>query len=168
MANTLSTIETPNLSLARIVYHTNLQRADSRPIALGVMAEITGGGCRGLGLIARTELLPGEMERVGRLIRDKLVAPFDYLKTEFEWAAGATRYGEALPALARRHTESLFFSPPTSKKWSKASRSYADLRAHLLSKLIEYCESEFWHLLGESGLELKDAKTVRAEQRLAA
>src|SRR6266849_3719539 len=117
MANDLSIIQTVNLSIARIVYHTDLQRADVAPIPLGVIAEVTGGPFRGLGLIARADLLPQELASVGRLMRESLARPFEFLKLQFEWAAAETHSGEALRALAARHTESLFFSPPVAQTW---------------------------------------------------
>lgn len=102
-----------NLSVSRIVYRTDLNRENCLVIPLGVMAEITAEGLRGLGIIARTQLLSHEIERVGRLIRSALEHPFVYLKKEFDWAITTTKPGQALQSLASRHSESFLFEPPT-------------------------------------------------------
>src|ERR1700730_3087089 len=51
---------------------------------LGVIAEMTLGPVRILGLIARTRLGENEAAKVGQMIRSRLAAPFDFLKEEFE------------------------------------------------------------------------------------
>src|SRR5258708_12539907 len=111
MADHIMTIQTGRLSLSRITYRTNLQQASGVVIPLGVIAEMTLGPWRALGLIARTQLLAEEIESIGRLIRPKLEMPFNFLLPEFDWAA-SDKSGEPLSKLPQRFSESLFFAPP--------------------------------------------------------
>jgi hypothetical protein len=109
------------LSLSRITYHCDLQRADGPVIPLGVMAEFSVGHARVLGLIARTTLDQKELAIVGRMVREKLAVPFDFLKSDFDWAckeieAEKLEAGRALKLLAARYTDSLFFAPPTEER----------------------------------------------------
>ena len=98
--------------LSRISYYCDLQRESGVVIPLGVMAEVTIGGVRGLGLIARTRVLDDELQAIGLMLRDKISNPFEFLRLEFEWAWANTESGRALSVFAQRHTDSLFFSPP--------------------------------------------------------
>jgi hypothetical protein len=112
MTATVTRILDGGLALARVIYLCDLQRASGKQIPLGVIAEITVGSLRGLGLIGRTELHEDELDSVGNLMRDQLRAPFDFLKTQFDWAWANTAAGAALGTLATRHSESLLFTPP--------------------------------------------------------
>jgi hypothetical protein len=167
MADNLSTIQTVTLSISRIVYYTDLQRADVAAIPLGVMAEITGGGCRGLGLIARTHLLQSESELVGRLIRERLSCPFNYLEIEFNWALENTESGTAMKALASRHSESFFFSPPVTTSWRKALAEDG-LEQHLVSQLCKERDREFYVLLAETPTDLGRHPGLRRIEESAA
>jgi hypothetical protein len=104
------------LSVSRITYICDLQQASASVLPLGVMAELTIGNIRALGLIARTTLDLQEVSSVGRILREKLSAPFEFLRVEFDWALSETAPGEALSALARRYSESLFFAPPQEER----------------------------------------------------
>jgi hypothetical protein len=108
------------LSLSRITYICDLQRASSLTIPLGVMAEMTLGSVRVLGLIARTRLADDEASAIGQLARHKLLTPFDFLKDDFDWAWANTQAGRALAALAGKYTDSLFFSTPKEEQVRKA------------------------------------------------
>lgn len=105
-------------SLSRISYYCDLQQESGRVIPLGVIAEVTLGPVRGLGLIARTKLLDEELQEIGVMVRERISNPFDLLKVEFQWAWSNTKPGLALPVFAKRHTDSLFFSSPKSGGFS--------------------------------------------------
>jgi hypothetical protein len=120
VAGNIMAIQVGRLSLSRITYICDLQQASALVLPLGVIAEMTLGPVRILGLIARTRLGENETVKVGPMIRSKLAAPFDFLKEEFEWAWSNTEKGTALAKLARRHAESLFFAPPTVESFRKA------------------------------------------------
>ena len=109
------------LSLSRITYHCNLQRAGGLVIPLGVMAELAVGSGRAFGLIARKTLAPGELSAVARMVRDKLAAPFEFLKPDFDWAwkkieEEKIEPGQALGLLANRYSDSIFFAAPTEER----------------------------------------------------
>ena len=78
-------------------------------IPLGVIAEMTIGTWRALGLIARTKLLDDEIAALGRIVREQVSAPFDFLKPEFDWAFAKTPPGEALAKLSERFSEFVVF-----------------------------------------------------------
>ena len=84
-------------------------------LPLGVIAEVTLGPVRALGLIARTELDDDEAVLIGSLWRDRLRKPFELLKVEFDWAWTNAGAGEALGALSNRHSESLMIATPRAQ-----------------------------------------------------
>jgi len=132
------------LALSRISYYCDLQREAGKIIPLGVIAEITVGPLRGLGLIARTQLLDSETAEIGQLLRHKLFNPFDYLKVEFDWAWTNTQPAQALQMLANQHTDSLFFAPPTFKGFT------ADDNAAAGTKLRSTLNREFTSFLDDT------------------
>jgi hypothetical protein len=137
------------LNLSRITYHSDLQRASGLQIPLGVMAEITVGSVHGLGLIARTELDRHELDSIGRLIKEKLRNPFEFLKSEFDWAWTDAPPGSALAALSNRHCESLFFAPPTTLMIRKAFKSDVDMCEFARRRLRDRRDDEFDLMLAE-------------------
>ena len=141
------------LSLSRVTYHTNLQQAAGLVIPLGVMAEMSIGKWRALGLIARTSLTGEETAAVGRLLRDQISAPFDFLKREFDWALSETNAGEALVQLARRYSDSLFFAPPSSTSVKKILPSdeavVAAVGELILPDLRKARDDDFYLMLAE-------------------
>ena len=145
MAANVTTIRPGRLTLSRIVYHTNLQRSTGLVIPLGVIAEIKVPSVRVLGLIARTRLHRRELNKIGGLLRDKLAEPFDFLELELDWALENTKAGEALSELARRHPDSLLFSPPTVKNVSKktAFATGQDLAIAARNELRRLRDKEF-------------------------
>lgn len=150
MADKIMAIQTGRLSLSRVVYHTNLQQAAGVIIPLGVIAEMTIGTWRALGLIARTSLAMDETDAIGRLLRDKLSDPYSFLKPEFDWAFSNTEPDEALGKLAQRFSESLFFAPPvvtSTKKVLPTGGAGAEL---VLSDLRKSRDEEFYLMLAES------------------
>jgi hypothetical protein len=115
VADKITAMNLGRLSLSRISYFCDLQRASGRQIPLGVIAEITVGNIRTLGLIGRTRLHPHELTSIGALIRDRLHNPFEFMKEEFDWAWTNSEAGTSLQTLAARHNESYFISPPDVK-----------------------------------------------------
>lgn len=113
MTDNIMALPTGRLSLSRIVYQCDLTRTSGSMIPLGVMAEMTVGPIRVLGLIARTVLMDAEAAQIGHLVRRSLSRPFDFLMNDFDWAWSNTAPGQALQGLASRHTESVLFVPPT-------------------------------------------------------
>jgi hypothetical protein len=113
VANNVMAILHGRLSLSRITYFCDLQKATSPIIPLGVIAEIQMGHFRALGLIARDELYKAEIEMVGQLIRTKLSTPFTFLKDEFDWSFEKMKEGfDPIAGLAQRYSDALFVAPP--------------------------------------------------------
>jgi hypothetical protein len=137
------------LALARITYLCDLQCSSGKQIPLGVIAEITVGPLRGLGLIGRTELRTDEIESIGLLMRDQLRAPFDFLKTQFDWAWANTKPGAALGELAARHSESLFFTPPKRQMIRRAFQSEPDITEYARRQLRDMRDQEYDLMLAE-------------------
>jgi hypothetical protein len=134
------------LSLSRITYHCDLQRA-GLVIPLGVIAELAVGSGRALGLIARKSLEEEELSSVGRMVREKLATPFEFLKPDFDWAWGkiATEKieaGRVLNLLAGRYAESVFFAPPLAER----VRTTADFA---LGELRRRRDDEFYSMLAD-------------------
>ncbi len=143
-------IKVGRLSLSRVTYHTNLQQASGLVIPLGVIAEMTIGTWRALGLIARTTLSADEIATIGRMWRDEISTPFNFLNPEFDWAFANTEPGEALGKLAQRFSESLFFAPPTmtaTKKVLPVGPPGAEL---ILSDLRKSRDEDFYLMLAEA------------------
>ena len=150
MADNIRAIQTGRLSLSRVTYHTNLQQAAGLVIPLGVIAEMTIGTWRALGLIARTSLAEDEAGAIGRLLRDKLSDPFNFLKPEFDWAFSNTEPNEALEKLAQRFSKSLFFAPPAvtaARKVLPIGGAGAEL---VLTDLRKSRDEDFYLMLAES------------------
>jgi hypothetical protein len=131
------------LCLSRISYHCDLQQDGGPVIPLGAIAEVTVGPLRGLGLIARTQLLADELENIGRLLRARITSPFEYLREEFDWAWTNVPAGGALVILASRNTDSMFFSPTKTRGFS-VELEQAETRLHTI------LNAEFRSLLEDS------------------
>jgi hypothetical protein len=142
-------IQQGRLSLSRITYHTDLQRASGLIIPLGVVAEMAIGQWRALGLIARTKLNPDEAGAVGRLMRDSLSEPFKFLKSEFDWAFSSTAKGEALAALSCKFSQSLFFAPPSLTEMKKVLPTGPTAAEQILSDLRKFRDEEFYLMVAE-------------------
>jgi hypothetical protein len=151
VADNIMAIEAGRLSLSRVTYHTNLQQATGAVIPLGVIAEMTIGKWRALGLIARTSLTGDEIELVARMLRAQISAPFDFLKHEFDWALAETSPGYALGTLAQRYSDSLFFAPPTFADIKKLIPSDVEpvVGELILPDLRKARDAEFYLMLAE-------------------
>lgn len=150
MADNIMAIELGRLSLSRITYRCDLQQDSGHPIPLGVIAEMTIGRVRALGLIARVDLSREEAGAIGRLIRPKLSKPFDFLLEEFKWAFSETRPGEALSRLADRFSESLQFDPPHSEEMRKILPVGPAASELVLSDLRRRRDEEFYLMLADT------------------
>jgi hypothetical protein len=123
-----------HLSLSRIIYRCDLQRDSGLIIPLGAMAELSFGPVRVLGLIARKNLDRQDLSQVGRMLRDKLAAPFEFLKSDFDWAWQKIEFerieaGRVLSLLSSRYSESVFFTPPSEERIrTTAEFALAELR----------------------------------------
>ncbi len=149
MTSNVVSIQSGRLTLSRITFHCDLQKASGLKVPLGVIAEISMGNIRSLGLIARTELKPNESNGIGILLKQHLANPFNYLRTEFEWAWGNSAPGDALAKLSDRHSTSLFFAPAAVTTLRKAC-SPTELLDFVRRELRERRDSEFDLLLAES------------------
>lgn len=150
MAENISEILTGSQSVSRIIYYADLQRASGRAIPLGVMAELVIGNWRALGLIARTNLGGEETTLIGRMLRESLSKPFDFLAKEFDWAVSDTSPGGALEALADRFAGSLRFVPPTVSQWRKALPRGDAAERPILNYLRRLRDDEFDLMVAES------------------
>ncbi len=135
------------LSLSRITYHCDLQRADGLVIPLGVMAELAVGSGRALGLIARKTLTQTELSAIRRMVRDKLATPFEFLKPDFEWAwkkieEEKIEAGRVLSLLATRYSDSIFFAAPAEER----VRTTPDFA---LAELRRRRDEEFYSMLAD-------------------
>jgi len=172
VADTIMAIQTGRLSLSRVTYHTNLQQAAGTIIPLGVIAEMIIGSWRALGLVARTSLTDRETALVGRLLRDQISVPFDFLKREYDWALTETKPGDALEKLAQRFSESLFFAPPTSTSVKNVLPTGDNVGAAvgelILPDLRKARDHEFYLMLAEDEQNGDDAVTSQDMLRRAA
>jgi hypothetical protein len=141
-------VRTGRLNVSRISYHANLQRASGVIIPLGVMAELTFGAWRALGLIARTSLSDEEMNAIAPVFRERLSSPFGFLGPEFDWAFASAPAGEALSALSLRFSESLFCAPPEDRLIKKLAASTVD---SVLVDLRKARDDDFYLMLAEAG-----------------
>ena len=151
MTDNIMAICTGRLTLSRISYHTNLQQASGLVIPLGVIAEMTLGPWRALGLIARSKLSSDELSATARMLRDKLAVPFGLLKPEFDWAFANTEPNEALAKLSERFSESLFFAPPSHQAMKKLLPEGPTAAEQILSDLRRSRDEEFYLMLAEAG-----------------
>jgi hypothetical protein len=161
------TIHAGRLSLSRITYHCDLQRASGQHIPLGVIAEMKLGPVRVLGLIARTGLTGDETSQIARLLREHLARPFEYLKAEFDWAWSNVSGGESLAALSNRHAEALFFAPPAYTSVRRPFTSGGDLDS-FKRELCDARDAEFKLMLAELRGNLELAPGLEESTKLAA
>src|SRR5262249_4090970 len=123
------------------------------------MAEIVVGPIRALGLIARTQLTPREIESIGIMVRSRLQNPFEFLKNEFEWAWEVTKPGDALSALASRNSESLFFERPILPDLSQIIARASIAEPMVASgELKRHRDNAFVDLMSETSLEPTDGE----------
>ena len=105
-----------SLTVSSIEFHCDLSRKDGLILPLGVMAEITVPGMRGLGLVSRTELDQDEIAALGEMSRRLIERPFHFLSQEFEDAWEHATPGGALQFLSAKHRHSLHFALPSNEQ----------------------------------------------------
>ena len=152
-AENVMAIEAGHLSLSRIEYYTDLQRGSGLVIPLGVMAELTIGPWRALGLIARTRLLSTEVGAIGRTLRDHIASPFNFLAPEFDWAFAETEPGAALAKLSQRFNGSIFVAPPAETSIKKLLPIGSLAAEQVLVDLRRSRDEEFYLMLAEADTE---------------
>jgi hypothetical protein len=141
--------------VAKIVYFTDVTRADARVIPLGSLSEIlVPPAMHGLALKARSELSPDELALVSPLMRDRLQNPFAFLRADCDVAWGTAEPGRAIEFLGRRHTASLSVLAPrnclTGLEWLRTRLLTPRLEA-IDSKLSGAVEGEFEDLMKQYG-----------------
>ena len=151
----MTTFPSGSFRLSRIIYIEDLQRADSRVIPLGAIAEVTLPHLRGLAMAARTALDPDELALVGSLMRDHLAVPYDFLEGEFLHAWKEADKGEALNMLMQEHSSSLSFLAPNDlqvpRRWLIGES--AALPPLVRNRLIGVVDDEFYEMILEDLLE---------------
>jgi hypothetical protein len=129
------------MQFSRISFQTSMTGRYGQVIPLGVMAEILAGEVDGLCLFARPALDENEVARVGRVIRDRLRTPFDYLREDFNWAWQHAARGRRLEELAEKYPLALRFAPPTHRRL--VIKNFDELLDAVRSRLSAECEKEF-------------------------
>ncbi len=137
--------------MSRITHHTNLQHSSGLIIPLGVIAELTFGSWRALGLIARSPLSDDELSAIAGVLRDRLRDPFAFLAQQFDWALAETEAGEGLSGLSQRFTDSMFFAPPQGHKVRRVLPQGATMAgSSILADLRKERDDEFYLMLAET------------------
>ena len=145
--------------VARIVYFTDLTRADARVIPLGSLSEILLPQIHALALKARTELQADELACVSPLLRERLQNPFEFLRSEIRSAWDNAEPGAAIDILARRHASSLSVLAPTDySERSILGRLLPAREDAVIAKLSAAVDSAFLELFNQYG---SDAATPR-------
>jgi hypothetical protein len=161
----------PAFRVARIVYFTDLTRADARVIPLGSLSEVSLPHIYGLALKARSVLLPDELALVSPIIRDRLADPFTFLRGEFDLAWDNADPGMAIDFLASRHASSLSILAPTdySERHWLLGRLLPVGGDAVEGKLSGAVDSEFGELLKHYGCHvIAPRKVIESEDRAAA
>ena len=159
MTDNVATIVNGQIHLSRITYNCDLRQGTGDVLPLGVIAEVTLGPVRALGLIARTELDDDEAVLIGNLWRDRLRKPFELLKVEFDWAWANAGAGEALGALSNRHTESLLIASPERTSLRKAFNSAQEILDFARRELRNQRDDEFELMLADLWGQLDSSPT---------
>ena len=102
----------PSLRVTRVVYFTDLTRADAPVIPLGAFSELLLPHGHALALKARSSLKENELSKVAGLLRERLKNPFDMLRREFDLAWDEAEPGQAITYLAQRHAAALSILAP--------------------------------------------------------
>jgi len=92
-----------------VTYWPNLDALPGAEIKLGVFGDLRLGKRYALGLIARTKVAPDEIQRVGRIGRHIVDAPYTALREMWEEIWGTPSPGDTFDrVLSRSHTSLLF------------------------------------------------------------
>jgi hypothetical protein len=121
MVDAITRLPTGRLRLSRIVYFTDLQHTDSRELPIGVVAEVLLPSLHAIGTALRPGFSGAEMSMIGRMMRDSLAKPIDFLWPEILDAFKTSEPGRALDRFAARHSSSLAVLAPvqieTPRQW---------------------------------------------------
>jgi hypothetical protein len=132
---TVSRMIRPSLRASRVVYFSDMTRAGSRIIPLGVFCEIVHSGGHGLALKARSVLTNGERAAVASIFGERLSDPFKFLCGEFDAAWSQAEPGKCLDFLAAQHTAALSvlapYSPAIERSWHRGLLGEPDAEAKL-------------------------------------
>jgi hypothetical protein len=112
MSTAVIPLRTGSFTLSRILFRTNMLRANTPEIPLGVLAELTVGRCRVLGMSVRRELTTREVGWLPETWQTDLAAPASFWDGQFDEAWAVAPPGEALSFLSERHAASMFVVPP--------------------------------------------------------
>ena len=116
MTSDVLTMPIVHVFLSRVVFLVDARWNSGRVIPLGVLGELSfGHDTWVLGLIARKQLSGDEISCLGPLICEKLANPFQFLKSEFDWAWAQNQRGKAIELLLERNTGALRFQPPLDR-----------------------------------------------------
>ena len=136
----------------QISYQCDLTRTGGDVIPFGVLLDLSVQGSYGLGLVARRKLSPAETEKIGRLMRADLSAPFSYLLGVFNSVYEHEAPADAFTALADEHSHSLLFQRMADQTITLPRPIIANADARLLwvkDQLASYGNSAYWKLFGE-------------------
>ena len=111
MVDKIVAIHNGRLSLSPILYYCDLRQASGTTIPLGVIAEMTYGPLRVLGLIAQKRLSDVQLRQVGRAYQPKMVTPFAFLRARTSKEYGRKPTLETLYRHSRSIIPILCFSP---------------------------------------------------------
>jgi hypothetical protein len=110
MGETIVPFSTGTIKVSAIRFYCSQSRTDGLVVQLGAIAEILVPKLCGLGLIARAQLTPFEMEAIGELGRRLLASPFEALSKEFDLAWTTE---EPIEFLRSRHSHSFRVEAPS-------------------------------------------------------
>ncbi|SRR6266705_3389059 len=151
MSNVANLIR-PSLRVARVVYFTDVTRANARVIPLGAFSEIVLPHVHGLALKARSNLNSAESELINPLMKDQLADPFAFFREQFNLAWKEARPGQAIDFLASRHTTALSVLAPRNIEegswWGRFMRARDDA---VELKLSDAVDQEFADILKAYG-----------------
>jgi hypothetical protein len=143
------TMVRPSLRVARVVYFTDVTRADAPIIPLGAFSELVLPHGHALALKARSSLKEEELAKVAGLIRERLKNPFDMLRQEFDLAWEQAKPGYAIAYLAQRNASALSILAPRDCVEKPRWYSFILEKPEAEAKIASAVNKEFSDLLHE-------------------
>lgn len=92
-----------------VAYRTNASQDGAEMIPLGVLADMRIGERYGIGLRARHRISDNEAQKIGQLVRPRLVQPFGLLQAEFDRVQAASDPAEAFAGLRAYEASAIAF-----------------------------------------------------------
>ena len=121
----IHTWQTPiRMRVFRVTYSPDLDRPEDNAIGLGVFGDLRMGERYALGLIARTNAHPSEVDRVGRLARHLVERPYDGLRALHEEMWKSKDPAQAFEEVLRRGHNAVTFSEPKVIDAMKIGRAH--------------------------------------------